>query len=111
MNRSYYKDIIDVFNSQEAGCFNKLLDLADRCRRDILGDEVFRAVCLSFPTYVMQLFLLCLRRDNRGLDRYQMGRREIVELALRAYQQGIKSIALQSGESPLINRWIFWPGW
>ncbi len=99
MNRSYYKDIIDVFNSQEAGCFNKLLDLADRCRRDILGDEVYPRGLLEFSNICeCNCFYCGLRRDNRGLDRYQMGRREIVELALRAYQQGIKSIALQSGE-------------
>lgn len=82
--------------------FNReLFELADKVRRENVGDEVHVRAIVEFSNVCRKNCLYCgLRRDNKKLQRYRMTPEEIVERAKLAAELGVKTIVLQSGEDP-----------
>lgn len=76
-----------------------LLNKADQKREEIFSDEVHLRAIIEFSNYCRQNCYYCgLRKDNQKIERYQLGRKEIVETAEAAADIGYKTVVLQSGE-------------
>ena len=72
---------------------------ADDTRKIFCGDEVHIRGIIEFSNYCRRSCLYCgLRRENRNILRYRMLSDEIVELAKKIAQRGVKTIVLQSGD-------------
>jgi biotin synthase len=92
-------DIIEILSNQEAKTLEDLLSAADRCRRNSIGDRVYFRGLIEFSNHCERNCFYCgIRKDNQHLNRYRLGRDEIVNAALSAYRSGFQSVALQSGE-------------
>lgn len=99
MKRPFHKDIIDIFKSNENTVLQHLLAVAEKCRRESIGNEVYPRGLIEFSNNCSSNCLYCgLRKNNHLLLRYNLNREEIVALARTAYELGLQSIALQSGE-------------
>ncbi|MFZ0927559.1 MAG: [FeFe] hydrogenase H-cluster radical SAM maturase HydE [Syntrophobacteraceae bacterium] len=76
-----------------------LLHAADRLRAATMGEAVHLRGLIEFSNYCRKNCLYCgLRRDNATLERYRLTREEVMEVAIRAWQTGYKTVVLQSGE-------------
>lgn len=76
-----------------------LLDKAEACRLEIMGNRIYPRALIEFSNQcALNCFYCGLRRGNPGLMRYHLSVDEIVELALQAWNMGLRSLALQSGE-------------
>jgi len=76
-----------------------LLDKAEVCRLEVMGKQVYPRALIEFSNQcALNCFYCGLRRDNSDLLRYHLSVDEIVELALQAWDMGLHSLALQSGE-------------
>lgn len=74
---------------------------ADEVRSRSVGSVVDIRSALEFSNYCRCNCVYCgLRRDNKGLPRYRMSKKEIIKKALEISQDGIQTIILQSGEDP-----------
>lgn len=76
-----------------------LLNQAEACRLESLGNKVFSRALIEFSNQcALNCFYCGLRRGNLNLMRYRLSVDEIVKLAQQAWNTGLRSIALQSGE-------------
>lgn len=95
------EDIITVLRIEKDIDLNALFRAGDMMRKRIVGDTIDVRACLEFSNHCRKNCLYCgLRRDNRKLTRYRMGREEILAVAERVHHTGIKTLILQSGEDP-----------
>ena len=77
----------------------ELFKEADNIRRIFCGDEVHIRAIIEFSNYCYRGCLYCgLRRGNMNILRYKMLPDEIVELASKIAQCGLRTIVLQSGD-------------
>ena len=75
-----------------------LFKAADDTRKTFCSDDVHIRGIIEFSNYCCRSCLYCgLRRENKIL-RYRMLPDEIVELAKKIIQRGVKTIVLQSGD-------------
>ena len=90
------KEIVELLRDQDpAGVFKR----ADDIRRIFCGDEVHIRGIIEFSNYCYRGCLYCgLRRGNKNVLRYRMLPDEIVELAKKTIQRGVRTIVLQSGD-------------
>lgn len=80
---------------------NSLFELADKVRKENVGDEVHLRGLIEFSDYCKQNCLYCgIRRDNKDCTRYRIEPDEIIELARKAKGYGYQTVVLQSGEDP-----------
>jgi len=90
------KEIIERLRREDPA---ELFEEADDIRRIFCGDEVHIRGIIEFSNYCCRNCLYCgLRRGNRSILRYRMSPDEIVELANKIIQYGLKTIVLQSGD-------------
>ncbi|MDM7915664.1 MAG: [FeFe] hydrogenase H-cluster radical SAM maturase HydE [Candidatus Eisenbacteria bacterium] len=81
-----------------------LWDLADRVRREHVGDQVHLRGLIEFSNYCVRACAYCgIRAENRGLVRYRMSGDEIVAAAADAARLGYGTVVLQSGEDPFYD--------
>ena len=93
------EDIIFLLGMDNDEQKKLLFDAANKARLKFVGDEVHLRGIIDFSNYCSQHCLYCgLREDNFALSRYRMGVDEILDTAKDIYNQGIKTIILQSGE-------------
>jgi biotin synthase len=79
--------------------------LADKIRRENVGDQVHLRGLVEFSNYCARLCGYCgLRAENRKIERYRMTREEILECAQKAVQFGYGTLVLQSGEDWGVQR-------
>ncbi len=79
--------------------------MADKTRRDEVGDEVHLRGLIEFSNYCCRLCGYCgLRAGNRKIERYRMTKGEILECARQAREFGYGTVVLQSGEDWGIKR-------
>lgn len=77
-----------------------ILKLADKVRREYVGDRVHLRGLLEFSNICSRECFYCgLRAENKNLERYGIPKDEILLLAEHAVKNGYKTIVLQSGES------------
>lgn len=92
-------ELIYLLSLQELPLVEKLYTLADRMRRQVVGDVVDIRAAIEFSNYCRQNCCYCgLRRDNSQLLRYRMEPGEIVGLSKNLFRMGIRTVILQSGE-------------
>ncbi|MEI8377486.1 MAG: [FeFe] hydrogenase H-cluster radical SAM maturase HydE [bacterium] len=80
---------------------DELFKLADKVRKENVGDEVHLRGLIEFSNYCKQNCLYCgIRRDNKECRRYRLEPEQIIEFAKKACNYGYKTVVLQSGEDP-----------
>ncbi len=94
-------EIIFLLSLEDEADVARLVETADRVRRENMGDDVFIRGLIEFSNICRRDCAYCgLRRDNKDVDRYRMPIEEIIETAVRIHAKGIGTIVLQSGEDP-----------
>ncbi|TLM98479.1 DUF3343 domain-containing protein, partial [bacterium] len=97
-------DIIALLRVDNAGDVEALFTAGDLMRKKVVGETVDVRACLEFSNYCRKNCLYCgLRRDNGKLMRYRMDAEEILAVAQKVHQAGIKTLILQSGEDPFYS--------
>jgi biotin synthase len=92
-------DIISLLQVEDRNEIILLYQKADEVRKEYCGDEVHLRGIIEFSNYCEQDCLYCgLRKSNYSLTRYRMSKDEILNTAGMIYQNGIRTIVLQSGE-------------
>lgn len=77
----------------------ELFQVADRVRRNFVGDEVHLRGLIEFSNRCKQNCQYCgLRRDNREVKRYRLEPQQIIDFATDAKKYGYKTVVLQSAE-------------
>lgn len=89
--------IIELLNSKD----DSLFKLADKVRKENVGDEIHLRGLIEFSDFCRQNCLYCgIRRDNKECTRYRIEPDDIIELARKAKGYGYQTLVLQSGEDP-----------
>ncbi len=79
--------------------FGSVYALADRTRREAVGDTVHLRAIIEFSNICRRRCIYCgLNRENMNIPRYRMTDEEILETARDAVQAGYRTVVLQSGE-------------
>jgi biotin synthase len=95
------KNIVEFLNSTD----DELFKLADKVRKENVGDEVHLRGLIEFSNYCKQNCLYCgIRRDNKDCIRYRLEPEQILEFAQKASGYGYKTVVLQSGEDPYYTK-------
>jgi biotin synthase len=77
----------------------RLLEAANRVRKEQVGDEIFLRGIIEFSNYCDRNCLYCgLRKSNAKLSRYRMSEDEIVATAAEIQKSRVPTVVLQSGE-------------
>ncbi|MCC6550993.1 MAG: [FeFe] hydrogenase H-cluster radical SAM maturase HydE [Ignavibacteriaceae bacterium] len=81
-----------------------LFETARQVRKQHCGDVVYLRGLIEISNQCSCNCLYCgLRHSNENLSRYIMSREEITDAAKLVAEYGIKTVVMQSGESPLIS--------
>ena len=98
-------EIINWLRETDPGRLEDLWRLADRTRRENVGDEVHLRGLVELSNHCVRLCGYCgLRAANAGLQRYRMSDDEILLCAHQAIEFGYGTVVLQSGEDPQLTR-------
>ena len=101
MNRC---QIISRLKQNEPAELKELLDLADRTRRENVGDQIHLRGLIEFSNVCSRRCLYCgINAANNKLRRYQMSKEEILDCANTAYKLGYGTVILQSGENKKLD--------
>jgi biotin synthase len=99
------KQIMDWLREENNTRLENLWALADKTRRDQVGDAVYLRGLIEFSNYCARLCGYCgLRAENRKIERYRMTPDEILDCARQAREFGYGTVVLQSGEDWGIKR-------
>ena len=99
------KEIVDILKDDRQNEW--LFSLADKVRRENVGDEVHLRGLIEFSNICHCFCKYCgLRSENKELDRYRILPDDIVKYAQKAVEMGYKTIVLQSGEDAFYTREI-----
>ncbi len=104
-NRILKQNLVELLAADD---FTPVYELADRIRHETVGDEVHIRAIIEFSNICARQCKYCgLNCNHQGIDYYQMTAEEILTTAERAIHAGYKTIVLQSGENPKLNkRWM-----
>ncbi len=98
-NAALDKEEIKILLASDLNELEYLLQMADQKRKEVCGDEVHLRAIIEFSSYCRQNCHYCgLRKDNGKLERYQLGKEEIINTAQMAAELGYQTVVLQSGE-------------
>jgi len=101
MNR---RDILRWLREGKPSALDELWQLADRTRRQGVGDEVHLHGVVEVSNHCNRSCLYCgLRLENTAFSRYRMTEQEILDCAQRAVKSGYGTVVLKSGEDPGIG--------
>lgn len=99
------KEFVDILKDDRQNEW--LFSLADKVRRENVGDEVHLRGLIEFSNICHCFCKYCgLRCENKELDRYRILPDDIVKYAQKAVEMGYKTIVLQSGEDAFYTRKI-----
>lgn len=99
------KEIVDILKDDSQNEW--LFSLADKVRRENVGDEVHLRGLIEFSNICHCFCKYCgLRSENKELDRYRILPDDIVKYAQKAVEMGYKTIVLQSGEDVFYSKEI-----
>lgn len=99
------KEIVDILKDDSQNEW--LFSLADKVRRENVGDEVHLRGLIEFSNICHCFCKYCgLRCENKELDRYRILPDDIVKYAKKAVEMGYKTIVLQSGEDVFYTKEI-----
>ncbi|MEN6423269.1 MAG: [FeFe] hydrogenase H-cluster radical SAM maturase HydE [Smithella sp.] len=81
-----------------------IFDVADRVRRQQMGNEIFLRGIIEFSNYCERNCLYCgLRKSNSSLSRYRMTEDEIIATAKQIKKKCVPTVVLQSGEDSFFS--------
>ncbi len=96
-----HNQVLQWLAEEDSQRLTELWDLADRTRRQEVGDAVHLRGLVEISSHCQRGCLYCgLRFTNRDLPRYRMTADEIVAVAHQAAQRSYGTVVLQSGEDP-----------
>lgn len=99
MNRN---DIIAALNPDSDP--SDLYALADKTRREAVGDGVHLRGLIEFSNYCGRRCYYCgIRAGSPGVRRYRLTPEEILACARTAVDLGYKTVVMQSGEDPYLS--------
>lgn len=99
------QEIIDILKNNDKNEW--LFSLADKIRRENVGDEVHLRGLIEFSNICHCFCKYCgLRCENKELDRYRILPDDILKYAKKAVEMGYKTIVLQSGEDAFYTKEI-----
>ena len=76
-----------------------ILSAADRVCKKYVGDDIHLRGLIEFSNICKNNCCYCgIRRDNRNICRYRLNEGQILDLAKKAKDYGLKTVVLQSGE-------------
>jgi len=94
------RNIINVLATDSPHCLQDLIQTAEKCRKKNVGDKVYLRGLIEFSNFCGCNCLYCgIRKDNHNLQRYRLDKKNIIQMAMLAFEKGYHSICLQSGES------------
>jgi len=77
----------------------ELFEKADGVRRAYYGTDVYIRGLIEFTNYCRNNCYYCgIRRDNQELERYRLGKDEILSCCKNGYALGFRTFVLQGGE-------------
>jgi biotin synthase len=80
-------------------CEKELFEKADGVRRAYYGTDVYIRGLIEFTNYCKNNCYYCgIRRDNQKLERYRLGKEEILSCCKQGYALGFRTFVLQGGE-------------
>ncbi len=89
-------------------CLGELWALADRVRRENVGDAVHLRGLIEVSNHCARQCAYCgIRAGNREIERYRMTEAEIIRCAHEAVARGYGTVVMQAGEDPqLTGPWM-----
>jgi len=101
-------EIIGWLREEDGSRLSELWALADRVRRENVGDEVHLRGLIEISNHCVRQCTYCgIRTGNRTLERYRMSADEVLACARLAVERGYGTVVLQSGEDPGLNgEWV-----
>lgn len=95
-------DIVELLKNNDRN--DELFALADKTRKENVGDEVHLRGLIEFSNFCKNTCKYCgLRYENNDVERYRILKDEIVETVKNAVKLGYKTVVLQSGEDNYYN--------
>lgn len=100
--------ILTWLREKDPSRLQSLWQAADETRRSHVGDEVHLRGLVEISNYCRRQCAYCgIRAGNRGVVRYRMTQREIVDCARHAKSLGFGTVVLQAGEDMgLTGAWV-----
>ena len=96
------QELIELLAQED---FTPVYQLADEVRRRTVGNEVHIRAIIEFSNICVRQCKYCgLNSNHQGIEYYQMTADEILSTAEQAIKAGYKTIVLQSGENPALDR-------
>ncbi len=93
-------NITGFLNSRDPDELKAFIEDTESMRRQSMGSKIYLRGLVEFSNYCDRDCLYCgVRSSNNQVLRYRMDKSEIVAIVKAAYQQGYRSICLQSGET------------
>jgi len=97
-------EILDWLLEQDPARLRDLWALADRVRRESVGDAVHLRGLIEVSNHCVRQCAYCgLRAGNREIERYRMSEAEIIECVQGAVARGYGTVVMQAGEDPRIT--------
>jgi biotin synthase len=92
-----YEELISLYTEPEAG--EMLKSEAVKLRRQYYGDKVFTRGLIEFTNICKNNCYYCgIRCGNKNIERYRLGKEEILECCDEGYRLGFRTFVLQGGE-------------
>ena len=92
-------EIIYLLKTKHAKEIDILYSIADRMRKEIIGDVVDIRGAIEFSNVCAKDCTYCgIRKNLPTLDRYRMTEDEIMEIVYELHELGLQTVILQSGE-------------
>jgi len=77
----------------------ELFETADKIRQSYYGTDVYIRGLIEFTNYCKNNCYYCgIRRDNQKVERYRLGKEEILSCCKQGYALGFRTFVLQGGE-------------
>ena len=77
----------------------EIFNFADQVRKQFMGDGILLRGLVEFSNYCRNSCFYCgLNKNNKELERYRLGKEEILSCVEKLNSSGIKTVVLQSGE-------------
>ena len=94
-----FQEIVYLLKMTNRKEINILYNIADRMRREIVGDVVDIRGAIEFSNICTKDCTYCgIRKNLPTLDRYRMNEDEIMEIVHELHALGLQTVILQSGE-------------
>ena len=77
----------------------EIFNFADQVRKQFMGDGILLRGLVEFSNHCRNSCFYCgLNKNNQELERYRLGKEEILSCVEKLNSSGIKTVVLQSGE-------------